>query len=88
MYSSVGILLIAAGVGYWVLTLANKQKDRIKKLGQWLALIMITISLIGVGCKIYHVTQYGSGCKQRYCESKSVCPYAKGTPSRSQNSGS
>ena len=46
-------LLITAAVGYWVVTQAQKEKGQIKKLGQLLGIIIVFISLVGAGCRIY-----------------------------------
>ena len=67
MHGSHGVatLLISAAAGYWVLTLAAKEKNRLKKLGQLVGLVIIVVSLAGAACKIY--CQIG-------CGSKSYCP--------------
>lgn len=56
MGHSVGILLVAAAAGYWVLTLANKEKGRIKNFGQLLGLLIIVVSVALTACKIYRMT--------------------------------
>lgn len=50
-------LLIAAAAGYWVLTQAEKEKNRIKKLGQYLGLAIILVSVLGAACKVYYGVQ-------------------------------
>jgi hypothetical protein len=73
--SSVGMLLIAAGVGYWVLTLAGKQKARIKTLGRWLGLLIIIVSVLGASCKMYYQWTCGSSGYYKKCSySASNCP--------------
>lgn len=52
-------LLLAAAAGYWVLTLAVKEKPNLKKIGQVVGLVIIVVSLVGVACKIYCLT---TGC--------------------------
>lgn len=52
MAHGISVLLIATAVGYWTLTNANKEKGRVKKLGQFLGLLIIVISLLGTFCKI------------------------------------
>lgn len=42
--------LISLAVGYWVLTLADKQKDLTKTIGRVIAWIIIAVSLIGPIC--------------------------------------
>ena len=52
MGHSISVPLISAAVGYWVLTAAEKEKNRIKKLGHWLGLLIIVVSLGSAACKI------------------------------------
>ena len=52
-HGSVPALLVTAAVGYWVLTLAAKEKAGTKKLGHLVGLIIIAVSLMGVACKLY-----------------------------------
>ena len=66
----VSSLLIAAAAGYWVLTQAAHQKEQVRKLGELLGLIIIVVSLIGTGCKIYGLIKGG------YCPWGPKCPYA------------
>ena len=64
----VSSLLITSAVGYWVLTIAQKEKGQMKKTGQMLGIIIVLVSLVGVGCKIYALA---TGCPT----SKIACPY-------------
>ncbi|MBI3322729.1 MAG: hypothetical protein HYZ94_03505 [Candidatus Omnitrophica bacterium] len=50
----VGILLLSAAAGYWVLTLAAGQKERLRKVGNLIGLIIIVVSLLGAACKVYY----------------------------------
>tara|TARA_B100000315_G_C14383252_1_gene498462 strand:+ start:148 stop:417 length:270 start_codon:yes stop_codon:yes gene_type:complete len=54
--SKIALLLIASAVGYWVLVQAGSQKAKVKKIGQYLGIFIIVISVIGVGCKMYKIT--------------------------------
>ena len=54
MGHSVGILLIAAAAGFLVLTLANKEKGRVKNFGQLLGLLIIVVSVALTACKLYY----------------------------------
>lgn len=61
-------LLLSAAAGYWVYTQAEKEKPRVRKLGQLLGLAIIAVSVVGTGCKIYYlVTGNAPG--------KFFCPY-------------
>ena len=64
----VSSLLITSAVGYWVVTQAQKEKGQVKKLGLLLGIIIVLVSLVGVGCKIYSLA---TGCPM----SKITCPY-------------
>ena len=58
MMHGVSLLLISAAAGYWVLTMADKERGRVKQLGQWLGLAIVVISVFGAGCKLW--CMYGS----------------------------
>lgn len=58
----VAVLLVSAAAGYWVLGHSEHQKGGVKKLGQYLGVAIILVSVIGAVCKIYSiVTCYGPG---------------------------
>lgn len=61
MGHGVSVLLVTSAVGYWTLTIANKEKGRVKALGQYLGLLIMVVSLIGGACKAY--------CAVRACQS-------------------
>lgn len=54
-YGAAG-LLIAAAAGYWVLGQAEHQKGNVRRLGQYLGLAIIVVSVLGAACKIYAIT--------------------------------
>ncbi|MBI3312525.1 MAG: hypothetical protein HYZ88_03260 [Candidatus Omnitrophica bacterium] len=55
MGHGVSALLVTAAVGYWVLTHAEKEKQGgVRKLGQYLGLLIIIVSVFGAACKIYY----------------------------------
>ena len=64
----VSSFLITSAVGYWVLTIAQKERGQVKKTGQLLGIIIVLVSLVGVGCKIYALA---TGCPP----GKMTCPY-------------
>jgi len=45
--------LISLAVGYWVLTLADKQKNLTKTVGQVIAWAIISVSVLGPLCTAY-----------------------------------
>ena len=75
MTHGVSLLLISAAAGYWVLTQASKERDRVKKLGQMLGLAIIVASVVGIGCKLYFV-----GKMKGSCPSVAACPFVKSAP--------
>jgi hypothetical protein len=52
MGHSVVAYLVSLAVGYWVLTLADKQEANTKTLGKVFAWIIIVVSLLGPVCKV------------------------------------
>ncbi len=71
MHGDISNLLIASGVGYWVLTTANKEKGQAKKAGQLLAGIIILVSLAGVACRVISFARM-----RGYCPSGTMsCPF-------------
>ncbi|OGX38020.1 MAG: hypothetical protein A3C53_08285 [Omnitrophica WOR_2 bacterium RIFCSPHIGHO2_02_FULL_68_15] len=54
-------MLVSAAVGYWVVTQAEHQKAGVKKLGQYLGIAIILVSVIGVACKVYCITSCPPG---------------------------
>jgi len=64
--------LITAAVGYWVLTAAAKEKGRVKKVGEILALIIILVSLAGIVCRVYSLAQANGYCPV----GKTPCPFS------------
>lgn len=55
MGHGVPALLISAAAGYWVLTHAEKERQGgVRKLGQYLGLLIIVVSVLGAACKIYY----------------------------------
>ncbi|MBI4227429.1 MAG: hypothetical protein HY600_04025 [Candidatus Omnitrophica bacterium] len=70
MGHGVAVLLVSAAAGYWVLGQSEHQKAGVKKLGQYLGVAIILVSVIGAACKIYSiVTCYGGGMGKA-----AVCP--------------
>lgn len=72
MVHGVSSLLISAASGYWVLTHASGEKGRVKKLGQLLGLVIIAVSVVGAGCKLYYI-----GKMSGFCPSGPACPFVK-----------
>ncbi len=68
MVHSIGILMISAAAGYWVLTLAAKEKGRVKMLGKVLGLVIILVSVLGSACKICYFMNCSRGMK-------GACPF-------------
>ena len=80
MGHGVSVLLISAAAGYWVLTQASHEKDRVRKLGQWLGLAIIAVSVIGATCKLYCLAT-GKSVGSMMCPVGKACPFGqKATP--------
>lgn len=73
--TGIGGLLIAAAAGYWVLTLATKEKNQVKKLGQLVGTIILAVSLGAVGLSVYcWATRCPTSGKWGYSSGKMACP--------------
>ena len=71
MYSSIGILLLAAVAGYFVLERASRQKGQLRQVGLLVGSVVIVVSLFGVGCKVWALTSGTLGCY-----AGKMCPYS------------
>jgi len=80
MSYGVGVLLLAAVGGYWVLERAATHKGNLKRIGQLLGVAIIIVSLLGVACKVWYAATCppGSGGKAW------SCPFASTPPSPTQ----
>ena len=56
-----GILMLAAVGGYWVLERSVNQRGQIKQVGQVLGTVIIALSLVGMGCWVWCVAT-GKNC--------------------------
>ncbi len=75
MIYGISSLLIAAAAGYWVLAQSGSQKGRVKQLGQFLGLLIIVVSVVGAGCKLYYQWN-GKACPMGRGGWKAMCPMA------------
>ena len=91
--SGVGMLLLSAAVGYWVLERAYGQKKPLKTIGQVVGGAIIVVSLLGTVCTVTCLATgkmpYGCMMKMKgvcpvhgvYCPMKGGCPMMQpGTP--------
>ncbi len=72
-----GVLLVALGVGYFVLLAALKEKKKIKLLGQVISAVIIILSVLGLWCyalQCYQTVQGGAACP---FSGKSMAPVSK-----------
>ena len=75
MMHGISVLLVTSAVGYWVLTHSQKEKGNIKRLGQWLGLAIIALSVAGAACRIYCAVS-GSSCSMMGGMGKGgACPF-------------
>ena len=87
MTHGVGLLLLAAVAGYWVLERASSQKGKLKRIGRLLGGIVIVVSLIGVACTVACLAGGMQGCSMgigKRAMSRHFCPFsAKMAPAAS-----
>ena len=81
MAHGIGVLLLAAIGGYWVLERAASHKGNLKRVGQLLGTAIIVISLLGVACKAWCALKCPTGSMGK----GAFCPY---TPKGSSGSSS
>ena len=69
MLSGVAGLFLSAVAGYWVLERAETHKGDLKRIGQFLGVLIIVASLVGVACRVWSAAtcQPGSMGKGWYC---------------------
>ncbi len=74
--SHVAMYLATLAVGYWVLTLAESQKNLTKQIGKIIAWVIIAVSVMGPLCIAgSRMKCYSDPSK---CASMSDCPMKKG----------
>ena len=69
MMGGKGLLLIALGVGYFVLLAASKEKKQVKLLGQILGWGIIVLAILGIWC-------YFQQCFTSGMTGKGSCPFS------------
>ena len=67
MGHSVGILLLTAVAGYWVLERASERKGQLKQVGLFVGSLIIVVSIVGVACSIWYMASGNAG----------MCPLGK-----------
>jgi hypothetical protein len=72
MSHHIGAYLVSLAVGYWVLTLADKQNGFTKTLGKVVGWIILVVSLCGPLCMA------GKAMCLRYCPTSESCPWNEG----------
>ena len=72
MTYGVGILLLTAIGGYWVLERASAHKGNLKRIWQLVGVAIIIISFIGVACRIW----YAATCPTGATGKGWFCPFA------------
>jgi len=73
MIGGSGMLLLSSVAGYWVLERADRHKGGLRRIGQWLGVIIIAVSLVGVAGRVWCVASgfFGDGAKGGV-----LCPFA------------
>ena len=76
MGHGVGLLLLAAVGGYWVLERAATHKGGLKRAGQLVGSVIIAVSLIGVVCHVWYLVVGARGfCSMGKTGKGVYCPY-------------
>ncbi|MBU1076678.1 MAG: hypothetical protein KKH98_05255 [Spirochaetes bacterium] len=71
------VVLITLAAGYWVLTLAKKEKDALKTIGNIIGYLIVGISLIAILHSAYYAVsscRYGRYGIKKWSGSRSGCP--------------
>ena len=76
MHGGIGVLLLSAIGGYWVLERAEKHKKPLKSIGQMLGGAIIVISLVSVACTVWCG---GKSCGWKGRGAKTQCPFSRGS---------
>ena len=71
MVHGVGVLLLSAVAGYWVLERADTHKGELKTIGQVLGAIIVVVSLVGMVCQIWSAAMCSPGGM-----GKGYCPFS------------
>jgi hypothetical protein len=81
MAHGVGILLLAAIGGYWLLERAEQHKGGLRRTGRLLAAFIIAVSVVGSLCKIACAGYGGKGwCPTHSMGKGGSCPFSSGAP--------
>ena len=72
MEHGVGVLLLAAIGGYWVLERAAQHKGNLKRIGQLVGVAIIIISFLGVACRVW----YAATCTPGMMGKGGWCPFS------------
>ena len=67
MMQGLGLLLLSAVGGYWVLVQGSARKGELQRVGRLLGSIVIIVSLIGVGYVVVSVMNGVAGCSMGDC---------------------
>lgn len=71
MMHGMGVMLLAAVAGYWVLERASTHKGNLKRVGQVLGIAIILLGLLGYACAL------GCGGKKFGGMRGGFCPFTK-----------
>lgn len=72
MTYGVGVLLLAAIGGYWVLERASSHKGNLKRIGQLVGVAVIVISFVGIACRVW----YAATCMPGMTGKGGWCPFS------------
>ena len=72
MLHGVGELLITTAVGYWVLSRADDQKGEMRRIGRFLGVVIIVVSLVGLIGAAWNVVGGDAWCSMG---KGGMCPF-------------
>ena len=72
MSYGIGVLLLTAIGGYWVLERAELHKGQLKKVGQFLGWLIIAASLVGSVCRVWSAAT----CPPGAMKGGGLCPFS------------
>ena len=73
MLHGVGELLITTAVGYWVLSRADDQKGEMRRIGRFLGVVIIVVSLVGLICAAWNAIGGDAWCSMG--KGGGLCPF-------------
>lgn len=82
MVHGVGLLLLSAAGGYWVLERSEQHKGGLRRAGRLVSAFIIAVSVVGTLCKLASAGYDAPGwCPKHGFGKSGLCPFSVGAPS-------